>query len=265
MTDFEQQEFTEIAEVYEEYFVPALFHEWPEHVLNAANLQPGQRVLDVACGTGIVARAAAERAGADGSVTGLDISEGMLAVAARVAPEIEWRQGDAHDLPFSDGHFDAVLSQFGLMFFADQRAALREMVRVLKPGGRLAVAVWDSLDHIPGYAALVDLLYRLFGDEAADEMRQPFSLGDTRGLQTLFAEAGIPNARLTTLAGKAVFPSLESWLFTNIKGWVLAHMLDDKQYDLLLKEAHSDLARFVTASGSVEFKTSAHIISAVKA
>ena len=148
------------AEVYEEFFVPALFRQWVQPVADAADIRAGDRVLDVACGTGILARHAATRVGAAGSVCGVDINEGMLAVARREAPEIEWRKGAAEALPFADDGFDAVVSQFGLMFFADQAKAIREMRRVLRPGGRLAVAVWDSLANTPGYAAMTALLQR---------------------------------------------------------------------------------------------------------
>jgi ubiquinone/menaquinone biosynthesis C-methylase UbiE len=98
-------------------------------------------VLDVACGTGVVAREAARRVGPAGAVAGLDRNEGMLAVARRMAPGIAWRHGLAEALPFPDGAFDAVICQFGLMFFEDRGKALGEMWRALRPGGRLAVAV----------------------------------------------------------------------------------------------------------------------------
>src|SRR5262245_46222255 len=143
------------AEVYEEFFVPALFAQWPPRVAGAARIRPGQRVLDVACGTGILARSAVALVGPNGSVTGLDINEGMLAVAERKAHGIEWRRGAAEALPFDSESFDAVVSQFGLMFFEDRRSAIKEIVRVLRPGGRLAVAVWDSYKNSPGYAALI--------------------------------------------------------------------------------------------------------------
>jgi ubiquinone/menaquinone biosynthesis C-methylase UbiE len=90
-----------------------------------------------------------------GSVSVLDANPGMLAVAARLAPGVEWRQGTAESLPYSDQSFNAVVRQFGLMFFTDRRQALREMLRVLAPGGHLAVAVWDSLANTPAYAAEV--------------------------------------------------------------------------------------------------------------
>ena len=162
------------AEVYEQYFVPALFREWPPRLLDAARVAPGQSVLDVACGTGVLARAAIERVGPKGAVVGLDLNEGMLSVARRVEPRVDWRQGAAEKLPFPDGTFDAVVSQFGLMFFADRPRALREMQRVLKPGGRLAVAVWDAIERSSGYAAMNDLLLAELGPEVRGDAPRPF-------------------------------------------------------------------------------------------
>jgi SAM-dependent methyltransferase len=252
------------AEVYEAFFVPALFKEWATRVADAAAIRPRQRILDVACGTGILARAAADRVGGSGAVVGLDVNEGMLAVAARKAPHIDWRKGKAEALPFDDCHFDAVVSQFGLMFFEDRQSALREMFRVLQPGGHLAVAVWDSLDSSPGYSALAGLLKRLFGEEVAIRIRAPFSLGDVPILRTLFADADIPEVQITTLPGTACFPSMETWMRTEIKGWVLADVLDDRQFARLLEEAQRSLSAFVTPEGSVAFSALAHIASTVK-
>jgi ubiquinone/menaquinone biosynthesis C-methylase UbiE len=253
---------TSAAEVYEEFFVPALFGEWGSRVAEAAHLQAGQHVLDVACGTGVLARVAAERVGSQGEVVGLDINEGMLAVARRKAPNIEWRHGPAESLPFEANSFDAVVSQFGLMFFEDRRAALTEMKRVLKPGGHLAVAVWDSLDNTPAYATVTDLLKRLFGDEAANALRSPFNLGDTTLLQSLFTETGIPNAKITTIEGTACFPSIEAWVTTDVKGWTLADMIDEEQFQQLLAEAEKVLQPFVRPDGSVAFASPAHIVTA---
>jgi SAM-dependent methyltransferase len=188
----------------------------------------------------------------------------MLVVAKRKAPEIEWRQGRAEVLPFDSNNFDAVVCQFGLMFFENRRAALEEMVRVLRQGGHLAVAVWDSLENIPGYAAVTELLERLFGSEVADMMRAPFVLGNTKVLQSLFTDAGIGNAQIMTHEGTARFPSINSWVYTEIKGWTLADMIDDAQYQRLLQEAEKELRQFVTPEGTVAFRLPAHIVTATK-
>ncbi|WP_119458965.1 methyltransferase domain-containing protein [Rhodospirillaceae bacterium SYSU D60014] len=253
------------AEIYDEFFVPALFQEWAPRVADAAQIWPGQTVLDVACGTGVLAREAARRAETDGSVTGLDRNEDMLVVARRVAPSIEWRLGRAELLPFADHTFDTVVSQFGLMFFEDRVAALREMWRVLRPGGRLAVAVWGPLDDTPGYAAMVALLQRLFGDRIANELRAPFILGDPDALRSLFIQADIPNGAIQTPAGTARYPSIEAWVHVDVKGWTLADLIDDAQYRTLLREAERELSRYIQPDGTVAFHSPAHIATATKA
>ena len=261
MTEDRGQVVRSAAEVYDAFFVPALFDEWAPRMANAGRLKPGQEVLDVACGTGVLARTAAARGAA---VIGLDINEAMLAVAARKAPHIKWRQGRAESLPFEDNRFDVVLSQFGLMFFEDRITALREMVRVLRPGGRLVVAVWDSLASTPGYAAMVALLQQLFGEDVANGLKAPFVLGNTAALRALFASAGITQTDVTTQVGTARFPSLRAWIYTEIRGWVLADALDDAQFARLSEEAEHVLAPFVTADGRIAFDAPAHIVTAVK-
>ncbi|KAB2861131.1 MAG: methyltransferase domain-containing protein [Anaerolineae bacterium] len=252
------------AEVYEDFFVPALFQEWAGRVADAAHIQKGQHVLDVACGTGILARTIAERLGEGGSIVGLDINNGMLAVATHKAPSIDWRHGTAEALPFDNDSFDVVVSQFGLMFFENRPLALQEMVRVLRTRGHFAIAVWDSLDHTPGYFTLVNLLQRLFGEEVANSLRAPFVLGEPPVLRKLFGEAGILEATITTMRGTAHFPSIQSWVYTDVKGWVLADMLNDRQFELLLREAEQALSPYVTPEGEVVFDAPAHIISGVK-
>jgi len=251
------------ADIYEEFFVPALFREPAQHVVRAAGLRRGQSVLDVGCGTGVVAREAASAVGDAGSVTGLDRNEGMLAVARRLAPHIDWRRGLAEELPFADSSFDRLLSQFALMFFDDRTAALREMRRVLKPGGCILVAVWDSLDRTPGYAAMVRLLHRLFGTPAADALRAPFILGEPHALRATFAAAGLSDAKVRTLDVTARFPSLEAWVHTDVKGWTLADMIDDDQYRTLLDAAQKELAAFECPDGSVSFNSPAHLVTIV--
>lgn len=247
------------AEIYDRFFVPALFAEWAPRVLDAARVARGARVLDVACGTGILARHAAERGAA---ATGVDVNPGMLAVARRHRPELEWREGRAEALPFAPASFDAVLCQFGLMFFEDRLAALREMRRVLRPGGRLAIAVWGALAQTPGYAAMAELLRELFGEEIAGALHAPYSLGDPQALRALLAQAGIAGASIETQAGTARFPSIADWVRTDIKGWTLADRIDDAQLARLQAEAARALARFRGPDGEVAFAHPAHLVTA---
>jgi SAM-dependent methyltransferase len=253
------------ADIYEEFFLPALFSQWAGRVADAAQLASGQKVLDVACGTGALACEAARRIDPGGAVAGLDRNEGMLAVARRKAPGIDWHLGRAEALPFANESFDAIVSQFGLMFFEDPGAALKEMWRVLRPGGMLTVAVWDTLEHTPGYAAMAALLQQLFGDRMANELRAPFILGDVEMLCSLFAQAGVIGVEIFTHVGAARFPSIESWVRTDVKGWTLADLIDDAQYRLLQREAKTALQRYTLADGTVVFNAPAHIATARKA
>src|SRR5262245_23249496 len=202
------------AQVYEEFFVPALFQQWSRIIADMTRAAPGQRVLDVACGTGVLACAAAERVGPGGAVTGLDPNDEMLAVARTKSAHIEWKNGHAESLPFAEASFDGVASQFGLMFFEDRAAGLREMMRVLRPGGRLVVAVCDALDHSPGYAVLAELLQRLFGTVVADAFRAPFALGERGQLRALCEQSGIRNAQFARTDGTVRFKSIEQLVST---------------------------------------------------
>lgn len=254
------------ADVYDELFVPALFAQWGPRIAQAARIAPNHHVLDVACGTGVLACAAAEIVGPQGIVVGLDASEEMLAVARRKGARVEWRHGRAEALPFPDASFDACASQFGLMFFEDRAAALREMMRVLRPGGRLAVAVCDSLDHSPGYAALADLLQRLFGEPVANAFRAPFVLGNRERLLALCSEAGIAGADIERLQGTVRFASIDSLVSTERACvWTLGGLLDDAQFARLKQAAEVELRPFVAATGRVEFAMPALVVTACKA
>ena len=250
------------AQVYEEIFLPSLFVEWPPRVIEAAGIQSGHRVLDVACGTGVLAGAVAERVGSEGSTVGVDNNEGMLAIAREKTPEIEWYLAPAESLPLDDDSFDSVVSQFGLMYFEDRRGALVEMMRVLRPGGTLAVVVWDKLENIPAWVVENQVFERVFGAE--DEDDAPNSLGDKQNLQRLFDSAGILDAELRTHEGTARFPSIEAWIYADVKGWTMDDEIDDEGHERLLTEAQVELAQFLLDDGTVAFSTPAHIVTANK-
>lgn len=253
------------ARAYESVHVPALFRQWCAPALDAAHVRTGQRVLDVACGTGILAREAVRRVGPSGTVAGVDPGHGMLAVAGELAPDIEWKEGVAESLPFPSASFDAVVSQFGLMFFPDRGKAVREMLRVLKPGGKLAVAVWDSLENSDAYPVAVDLLERLAGPAAADALRAPFVLGDKDALASLFTDAGATSVNVETKGGTARFPSIRVMVEADLRGWlpVMGVFLSEEKIETILAEAEGALADYVTADGQVVFRTLAHIVTGV--
>jgi SAM-dependent methyltransferase len=251
------------AEVYDEVFVPALFAQWAGPVLDAAAVDVGDTVLDVGCGTGVVARAAARRVGTDGAVVGLDRNEGMLAVARRVPEPVVWQVGVAEALPFDDASFDRVVCQFAVMFFDDRRRALREIARVVRPGGTVAIATWAAIDESPGYAALVRLLRSVVGDDAADALMAPFSLG-TADLVAGVLRASFPDVRVARHEGRARFDSIAGWLHADIRGWTLAERIDDRTYARLLEEAQRALDGYTDDEGKVSFSAPALIASATR-
>lgn len=255
------------AEAYEELHVPSLFQEWVEPVLDAAGVEAGERVLDVACGTGVLARGARRRVGEGGSVTGIDPDPGMLAVARRIEPSVDWRPGTAEALPFTDGSFDAVVSQFGMMFFTDRRGAVEEMLRVLDDGGRMAVAVWDSLENSPAYFREVALLEEMAGTAAADALRAPFVMGDPDEAADLFKAAGVDAVEVETITGTGRFPSVRSLVGADLRGWlpIMGVHLPEEKIEAILAEAETTMADFVTPDGDVVFDSPALVISGRKA
>ena len=177
-------------ENYERYFVPAIGLPLATRLVEAAALSPGDRVLDVACGTGVVARLAAERVGAAGQVIGLDVNPGMLGVAHSVASPaaIEWHEAAAEDTQLRDAGYDAALCQMGLQFFADRAGALAELHRVLVPGGRL-------IANVPGpMPPVFQILQRAIRDHVAPETAKfvsvVFSLDNAHELKELIAGSG---------------------------------------------------------------------------
>lgn len=194
------------AITYEREIVPVLFRPWAEVLLDLARPREGERVLDLACGTGIVARLAAGRVGAGGQVTGMDLNPGMLEVAqaqaAREGLDIQWQQGDATTLPFSDDGFDLVTCQHGLQFVPDRTALLKEAHRVLRPQGRLVLAVWEGIERHPFWARFNEVLVELIGIPA---LAGPFSLGDADEVRMLLQMGGFRDIDLRTRSMHAMF------------------------------------------------------------
>jgi len=195
------------AETYESYMVPTLFAPWASRLVQMANPQPGESILDVGCGTGIIARHVAPRVGSSGKVIGLDVNPNMLTIARAAADRedlvIEWREGRAENLPFPDNHFDLVLSQFSLMFFTDRPAALAEIHRVLRKGGRVYLSVFQSIDHHPFYQTLDNVIQQRLGMSGVKDI---FSLGDADDLHKLLLNAGFQHIGIDQASMTARFP-----------------------------------------------------------
>jgi SAM-dependent methyltransferase len=257
------------AEVYERDLVPAMFAPWAPRLIDLANVQPGERILDVACGTGVVARLAATRAGPSGTVRGLDISGAMLAVARSLpaveGARIEWLEASAVDIPLPDATFDVVLCQQGLQQFADRSAALREMHRVLTDDGRLAVSVWSRIEGSPGMAALVQALERHVGAEAANNRRAPFALGDARELVALIAAGGFHNIETHTLTETARFRSPEDLVAYQLAATPLSTLgaLSDEVLGAVAEDVRAALAAYLE-DGALAVPMEAHLVVARK-
>jgi len=251
------------AEVYESFFVPALFDRWVQPMLDAVRPSPGDSVLDIGTGTGVVARTALRRVSPGGRVIAVDPNAGMLAVAARLAPGLDIRPGVAESLPVRDAEIDCVTCQFAMMFVANGPAAVREIARTTRPGGRIAVATWAAVEESPGYRAMVDVLGEELGDWAANELRAPFGIGTADQLGDLL-RTEFPAVRVERRAGQATFRSLDEWLQCDIRGWTLADRVDDEQFARLRHRAQREFAQFVGADGRVRFAAPALIATATR-
>jgi ubiquinone/menaquinone biosynthesis C-methylase UbiE len=218
------------AELYQRYLVPAITTKWAEDLVDRAQLRSGEAILDVACGTGVVARLAARKV-APGHVTGLDLNAGMLAVARGVSNEgapTSWTEGSALDMPFPSHHFDVVLCQLGLQFFPDQPRALREMRRVLREPGRVALSVYTSIERTPGANAFVRALDEILGPEASRIKRGEHSFADPVQLEKLLLDAGFGAVDVQTVEQTIVFPSVLDYVRFQLLATPMTVLLKDK-------------------------------------
>jgi len=217
-------------ELYQKYLVPAITTKWAEDLVSRALPQARESVLDIACGTGVVARLVGKRM-TSGRVTGLDLNRGMLAVG-RTLPSlgapVDWVEGSALDLPFSAGQFNVVLCQLGLQFFPDRRRALLEMRRVLSPSGRVALGVYSPIEQTPGAHAFVLALDRILGPNASRIKRGEHSFNSPDQLQELMIEAGFAGAEVQTVAQKISFPSVLDYVRFQLLATPMAALLSDR-------------------------------------
>jgi len=217
-------------ELFQRYLVPAITAKWAEDIVDRARPQAGEEILDIACGTGVVARLASRRM-SQGHVTGLDLNKGMLAVARTLPSEgapIDWIEASALDLPFPAGKFDLVLCQQGLQFFPDQGRALREMRRVLSPSGRVALSVYSPIERTPGANAFVLALDRVLGPTASSIKRGEHSFNAPDELKELLMDAGFAEVEVQTVVQEIAFPSVLDYVRFQLLATPMSALLSDR-------------------------------------
>jgi SAM-dependent methyltransferase len=217
-------------ELYQRYLVPAITIKWAEDLVDRVQPQGGEEVLDIACGTGVVARLAAKRV-RQGQVTGLDLNAAMLAVARSVSSEgvpIRWIEGSALDLPFQPGRFDVVLCQLELQFFPDQGLALREMHRVLKDTGRAAMSVYGLIERTPGAHAFVLALDEILGADASLIKRSEHSFRSPTELESLLKQSDFSTVDVQTVEQKIIFPSVLDYVRFQLLATPMTVLLKDR-------------------------------------
>lgn len=198
-------------EAYERYMVPIHCTALAEDLIDRVRLRPREKALDVACGTGVVSRFAADRVGTLGHVTGVELNPAMIEVARQAAAyfdQIEFLEGSALELPVPDAHFDVVLCQQAIMFFPDRERAVQEMFRALKPGGRVGLNVFRTPEHVPSFAYLIQALEKHAGADAADFMRAPFVMESVAQMRSLFAQAEFTDIEVSIRVGTLRYPSM---------------------------------------------------------
>jgi len=260
------QEELEAGRGYEKLFVPALFESWTKHLINGAGVENGSHVLDTACGSGVLTRHTLSRSGQSGRIVGVDSAPGMIAAAKEVEPRIEWVLGSAEALEFDDGMFDCVVSQFGMMFFQDRRKAASEMFSVMKRGGRLAIAVWNSIENNPAYGDIIAVLDEQVNTAAGDVLRLPYSLGDPDEVISVLAQGGFTDIKFETRTEQAKFPSSRTMVEAELRGWLPLfdiNLSEEMIADVLVK-SDGKLSKYAAQSGEAIFPTSAHIVTAHK-
>ncbi len=253
-------------EHYEGFLVPAMFAPFAELLVEHVQVRSGSAVLDVACGTGVVSRAAARVAGLSGSVTGVDLGEPTLEVARSLPTEagaapITYIRSDAASLPLLDAAFDIAVCQQGLQFFPDRGSALAEMRRALRADGRLAVATWTDLEHSP-FAAAADALTAHLGPDAGDMLRSPFALSDADELERLVKAAGFSEVIVRQDAIECTWSSHAEWaplaIASGPVAQIFASAANDKQR-AVAEEVAARLAPHATSDGRLRMTMTTNI------
>jgi ubiquinone/menaquinone biosynthesis C-methylase UbiE len=256
--------------VYDDVFVPRLFTPWAQVLLDEVGLRTGGAVLDVACGPGSVTRLVAERLGPTGRVLGCDFSAAMLALArgkampSEAAP-VEYAEAPADRLPVADESFDVAVCQQGLQFFPDQAAALGELYRVLRPGGRLGIAVWSAIDDSPVFLAMYEALREAIGGELADRYRAgPWGLADADDLRSLIAAAGFKDVHVELRTVDVAFEGGTTQFATTLAASGIAAEIEALRPEQRrkLSQAFEKRAARLSQGGTLRSQTSSNLATA---
>jgi SAM-dependent methyltransferase len=263
---FEATGWQEVAAGYDRFFRP-ITSRLADHLLTAANVGPGTRTLDVATGPGYVAARAADRGAA---VVGVDVAGAMVALARRLYPDLDVRQGDAHALPFEDRSFDAVVGNFIILHLGRPEAGVAEFVRVLAGGGRLALTVWD----LPHRARFLDVLLGAVSDVGAapppDIPAGPdfFRFSVDEEFDALLADGGLVDRRLETIAFTHRVPDADAFWGGLLGGTVRTSALILSQPERTQRRIREAFDRRVAAyesDGGLELPISVKLASGRKA
>jgi ubiquinone/menaquinone biosynthesis C-methylase UbiE len=240
---------------YNTYIVDVFLQDYTRRLVEAAAIKPGMRVLDIACGTGIVTRLVAEKVRPTDYVAGLDLNAGMLEQARGSSENfaaIDWCEASVTNMPFTDASFDLMFCQHGLQFFPDKAAALAEMHRVLTPGGQLLLSVWRSIEHCPWQSAIADAVGHHVGSEAATLIRSAFNFGDSEQLRQTIVSAGFSNVEVRVEAETIRHGSLAEYVpgyisATPIAGRVAG--LDVAVQQKIVSDVRDALAAYLIGDG----------------
>jgi ubiquinone/menaquinone biosynthesis C-methylase UbiE len=255
-------------ELYERYLVPAITSVWANDLLDRVGPRRGESVLDVACGTGVVARLAEQR-GHIGRLVGVDLNTAMLAVARPKSATVEWIEGSALDLPFDANSFDVVLCQLGLQFFPDRPLALKEMVRVLKPVGRAGLSVYSAIERTPAAHAFVQALDKHLGAASSRTKRSEHLSCAAQEVGTWAKQAGFGVVNVATVAKQIIFPSMLDYVRFQLTATPMATLLKDKgaaERERLIvsiaDDAASRLEPSMLAGGKLTFPQESFVVTA---
>ena len=254
-------------ELYERYLVPAITSHWANDLLDRVALKSGESVLDIACGTGVVARLAAQR-GHTGRLVGIDLNTAMLSTARAKSADIEWFQGSALDLPFANNSFDVALCQLGLQFFPDRMLALKEMVRVLRPTGRAGFSVFSAIERTPVALALVQALDKYLGAQSSRTKRSEHMSCDACEMEALAKRAGFQFVDVATVTKRFTFPSMLDYVRVQLTATPMAGLLkktEAKEREGLIlaiaNEALLRLAPSLLADGKLTFPQESFVVT----